>query len=324
MAPPDTDTLEDDPFGEAIDRAETLQREYAEQLGLRSDRIPFTAETVPDASVAVRVNDELLEEVATHILNRAGHVSVIDERGAGKSHFRDLVYRSLSSGPRSDEFRIVRIREVESITTRRFYTRLLDGLQRYDDLADVIPDEYPHPTDEVRALVEEVATVLEEDGKACIVQVDQLEDAARNTRTFRQLLAGLQSIGDLGEGEPVFICFLFGTPEVSDRITQLRETFASRLIAADRRLTRFDVAETAELVARWLAWARGESYTEGYATDPYSGGALSAITDRSDGTPRRVRQECYHAFRAGARQFDETTQVEITRETVEEYLGDSE
>ena len=324
MAPPDTDTLEDDPFGEAIDRAETLQREYAEQLGLRSDRIPFTAETVPDASVAVRVNSELLEEVATHILNRAGHVSIIDERGAGKSHFRDLVYRSLSSGPRSEEFRIVRIREVESITTRRIYTRLLDGLQRYDDLADVIPEQYPHPTDEVRALVEEVGAVLEDEGKACIVQVDQLEDAARNTRTFRQLLAGLQSIGDLGESEPVFICFLFGTPDVSDRITELRDTFASRLIAADRRLARFDVAETAELVARWLAWARGESYTEGYATDPYAGGALSAITKRSDGTPRRVRQECYHAFRAGARQFDETAQVEITRETLEEYLGDSE
>src|SRR5699024_7121776 len=114
---------------------EASQEAYAQQLGINPGRIPFTAETLPDPSVAVRANDNLLNEVASHLLNRAGHVSIIDVRGAGKTHFRDLVYDALAEGPRSEQFRVARIREVESITTRRCYTRLLDELAAHDDLA---------------------------------------------------------------------------------------------------------------------------------------------------------------------------------------------
>lgn len=306
-----------DQFTAALDQTEDAQARYADQLGLSGDRIPFTAETVPDAAIAVRTNQDLLNEAASHILNRAGHISIIDEKGAGKSHFRDLVYRSLSSGPRSEEFRVARIREVESITTRRFYVRLLDELKAFDDLN--IPETYPHPTDEVRNLVEDVAGQLEEKDITCIVQVDQLEDAARNTRTFEQLLAALQSVGDLGEGEPVFIMFLFGTPIASERIDELRDTLSSRLVAKDRSLERFGFAETDELIGRWLAWARDEEYDDGYPSDPYSASAIKEIVSRSDGTPRSIRQQCYHAFRAGARQFDEEGSVEITAETIETY-----
>ncbi len=242
---------------------------------------------------------------------------MIDKRGAGKTHFRELVYDALSDGPRSDEFAIARIREVESITTRRLYTRHLDELSKYEALD--VPETYPHPTDEVRQVVEDVADQLEETGLTCIVQVDQLEDAARNTRTFEQLLAGLQSIGDLGESEPVFILFLFGTPTAADRIDELRETLSSRLVAKNRSLERFGFEETEELIARWLAWARDEEYTDGYLSDPYTASAIQTIVDRSDGTPRSVRQQCYHAYRAGARQFAADEGIEITDETIEDY-----
>lgn len=306
-----------DQFTTALNHTEDEQERYADQLGFIGTRVPFTAETVPDSSVAVRTNEELLHEAASHILNRAGHVSIIDERGAGKSHFRDLVYRSLTSGSRSEEFRVARIREVESITTRRFYVRLLDELTQFGDLD--IPETYPHPTDEVRHLVEDVADQLEANDITCIVQVDQLEDAARNTRTFKQLLAALQSVGDLGESEPTFIMFLFGTPIASERIDELRETLSSRLVAKDRSLERFGFAETDELIGRWLAWARDEEYTGGYPSDPYTASAIKEIVSQSDGTPRDVRQQCYHAFRAGARQFDEEGTVQITAGTIETY-----
>ncbi|AEH35638.1 hypothetical protein [Halopiger xanaduensis] len=307
-----------DQFTAVLDETESAQRAYAEQFGIESARIPFTAETLPDARIAVRVNQDLLQEVASHLINRAGHVSIIDERGAGKSHFRDLVYNALSDGPRSDEFYIARIREVESLTTRRVYTRLLDALAEYDDLD--IPDEYPHATDDVRQLVEDVAEQLEAQDKACVVQVDQLEDAARNARTFRQLLAALQSVGDLGDSRPVFVLFLFGTPLAAERIDELRETLSSRLVAKNRSLERFGFAETDELIARWLAWARDEEYEEGYPSDPFAASAIERVVERSDGTPRSVRQECYHAFRAGARQFADDAGVEITAETLEEYI----
>jgi type II secretory pathway predicted ATPase ExeA len=307
-----------DQFTEALDDTEATQRAYAEQLGIRPERIPFTAETLPDSRVAVRVNQDLLKEVASHIINRAGHVSIIDERGAGKTHFRDLVYDALTEGPRRDEFYIARIREVESITTRRFYVRLLDALSGYDDLD--IPDEYPHATDDVRQLIEDVGEQLEAQDRACVIQVDQLEDAARNARTFRQLLAALQSVGDLGESKPVFVLFLFGTPVAAERIDELRETLSSRLVAKNRSLDRFEFAETDELIARWLAWARDEEYEEGYPSDPYAASAITQIVERSDGTPRSVRQECYHGFRAGARQFADGDGVEITAETLDEYL----
>jgi hypothetical protein len=305
-------------FTDALETTEDLQEAYAEQLGLDPDCIPFAAETMPDASIAVRTNEDLLQEVASHILNRAGHVSIIDRHGAGKTHFRDLVYNSLTDGPRADEFRIARIKEVESITTRRLYTRLLDELQA-DDTLD-IPESYPHATDEVRGLVEDVADQLENRDIACIVQVDQLEDAARSTRTFRQLLAGLQSIGDLGESEPVFLLFLFGTPIAADRIDELRQTLSSRLVAKNRSLERFGVGETQELIGRWLAWARGEKYTDGYPVDPFGASAIRNIVDESDGTPRDVRQQCYHGFRAGARQYADDGTVEITAETMKTYL----
>lgn len=307
-----------DQFTDALDQTEEAQTAYATQLGIKSDRIPFTAETLPNAGIAVRVNQDLLNEVASHILNRAGHISIIDERGAGKSHFRDLVYDALSEGPRSDEFRVARIREVESITTRRFYTRLLDELSSYDDLD--VPEPYPHATDEVRQIVESVAEQLEALDITCIIQVDQLEDAARNTRTFEQLLAGLQSVGDLGDSEPVFILFLFGTERASNRIDELRETLSSRLVAKDRTLERFGFAETEELIARWLAWARDEEYDGGYPSEPYTASAIETIVEFSDGTPRSTRQKCYHAFRAGARQFAAEGEVEIRAQTLDEYL----
>jgi hypothetical protein len=307
-----------DQFTAALDETEAAQRAHAEQLGIEPERIPFTAETLPDARVAVRVNQDLLQEVASHILNRAGHVSIIDERGAGKSHFRDLVYDALADGPRSDEFYVARVREVESLTTRRFYVRLLDALAEYDDLD--IPDEYPHATDDVRQLVEDVAQQLEEQGKACVLQVDQIEDAARDARTFRQLLAALQSVGDLGDSRPVFVLFLFGTPRAAERIEELRETLSSRLVAKNRSLERFGFSETDELIARWLAWGRDEEYENGYPSDPFAASAIERVVERSDGTPRSVRQECYHAFRAGARQFADDGGVEITAETVDEYI----
>lgn len=306
-----------DRFTDALDDVEDAQARYGNQLGFRGDRTPFAAESLPNTSVAVHVNEDLLREVASHILNGAGHVSIIDRRGAGKTHFRELVYDSLTEGARSDDFAIARIKEVESITTRRLYTRLLDDLKRYDVLD--IPESYPHPTDEVREVVEDVADQLAAADLTCIVQIDQLEDAARNTRTFEQLLAGLQSIGDLGDEEPIFLLFLFGTPEASDRIDELRETLASRLVAKDRTLERFTFSETSELIGRWLAWARDEEYTDGYPSDPFAASAIEEIVARSDGTPRDVRQECYHAFRAGARQYEEEGTVQITDETINTY-----
>jgi hypothetical protein len=306
-----------DQFTTALDNAEEAHARYGKQLGLVEDRTPFAAESLPDTRVAVRVNEDLLQEVASHILTRAGHVSVIDKRGAGKTHFRELVYDALSEGARSDEFAIARIREVESITTRRLYTRLLDELSEYDALD--VPETYPRATDEVREVVENAAEQLETAGLTCIVQVDQLEDAARNTRTFEQLLAGLQSIGDLGETGPAFILFLFGTPEAADRIDELRQTLSSRLVAKNRSLERFGFAETEELIARWLAWARDEEYNEGYLSDPYTASGIRTVVERSDGTPRSVRQQCYHAYRAGARQFADGEGVEITDETIETY-----
>ena len=304
-------------FEDALSDTEDAQAAYGRQLGFVGGRTPFAAESMPEASIAVRVNQDLLNEVASHLLNRAGHVSIIDKRGAGKTHFRDLVFDALAEGPRADEFAVVRIREVESITTRRLYVRLLDELRGRDEVD--IPESYPHATDEVRRLVEEAAAQLEEAGVTCIVQVDQLEDAARETRTFEQLLAGLQSIGDLGEEEPVFLLFLFGTPRAGERVDELRETFASRLVAKDRTLERFGFAETEELIARWLAWARDEDYEEGYPSDPYTASAIERIVEESDGTPRDVRQECYQAYRCGAEQFAAEGQVPITAETLETY-----
>jgi len=305
-------------FTEALDAVEDAQAAYEKQLGFTKDRTPFAAESLPDTSIAVDVNQDMLKEVASHIINRAGHVSVIDKRGAGKTHFRELVYDALRDGPRSEEFAIARIKEVESITTRRFYTRLLDELKRYEYLE--IPESYPHATDEVRSTVEDVADQLESQDRCCIIQVDQLEDAARRKSTFEQLLAGLQSVGDLGESEPVFLLFLFGTPLAGERIDELRETLSSRLVAKHRSLERFEFSETDELIGRWLAWARDEEFTQGYPADPFSASAIQEIVERADGTPRDIRQKCYHGFRGGAEQYDDTGDVQITKETFETYV----
>lgn len=304
-------------FDSALDTTEQVQQRYGAQLGFVEERTPFAAETMPDRQVAVEVNDQLMQEVASHILNRAGHVSIIDRHGAGKSHFRDLVYDSLDA--RREHFRVARIREVESITTRRTYVRVLDELREYDDLE--IPTQLPRATDEVRAVVEDVAEQLEALGVACIVQVDQMEDVAGDTHRFEQLLAALQSVADLGDERPVFILFLFGTPAAGERITELRETLSSRMIAEDRQLERFGREHTEELIGRWLSWARGEEYTNGYPIDPFAPATIRALLDRvDDQTPRAVRQMCYHAYRAGAQQYADTGTVEITPDTLDTYV----
>lgn len=305
-------------FDSALDATEAAQERYGQQLGFVDNRTPFAAETMPDRQVAVEVNDELMQEVASHILNQAGHVSIIDQHGAGKSHFRDLVYDSLDQ--RRERFRVARIREVESITTRRTYIRLLEQLREYDDLT--IPEQFPRATDEVRGVVEDVATQLEELGVTCIVQVDQMEDVASDTNRFTQLLAALQSIADLGDERPVFILFLFGTPAAGKRISELRKTLSSRMIAEDRQLERFGVAETEELIARWLSWARDEEFTNGYPIDPFAPATVRAVLDGlDDRAPRAVRQACYQAYRAGAQQYADTGTVEITPETLTNYTA---
>ena len=311
-------------FTDALAEVSDAQRAYADQLGFEDGRIPFVAESLPSPRVAVRVNQDLLQEVASHILNRAGHTTIIDAPGSGKSHFRELVYQSLRDGQHADDFVVARIRETESITTRRFYARLLADLRAADHpaLADLtIPatDDLPHATDEVRAHVEQVAARLESAGVACVVQVDQLEDAARTTRTFEQLLAGLQSVGDLGDAHPVFLLFLFGTPAAGDRLDALRATLSSRLVAKHRSLARFEFAETAELIGRWLAWARGEQYHEGYAVDPFTTAAIQHLVAATDGRPRAIRQQCYHAWRAGAQQYTAGGSIAITPETLDTH-----
>ena len=304
-------------FDSALDDTADEQEQYRDALGFIEGRTPFAAESLPDSDIQVEVNDDLMHELASHILNRAGHATVIDDAGAGKSLLRDDIYAALRE--RDDQFRVVRIKEVEQITTRRFYVRLLEGLRDHDDLDIPAEDDLPRSTDGVRALVEDVAEQLEELGLACIVQVDQMEDVATNTRRFKQLLAGLQSVGDLGEGEPVFILFLFGTPTVSERIEDLRRTLDTRLVAKDRSLQRFGYTETDELVGRWLAWARAEEFSASLSADPFTGEAIQAVVDASDGTPRDVRQECYHAWRAGARQYADTGETTITCQTLEQY-----
>lgn len=304
-------------FDSALDETADEQVAYREALGFLEERTPFAAESLPNSDIQVDVNEDLLHELASHILNQAGHATVINEAGAGKSLLRDDIYAALRD--RDEQFRVVRIKEVEQITTRRFYVRVLDGLRAHDDLEIPAEEALPRSTDGVRSVVEEIAEQLEASGLTCIVQVDQMEDVVMNTRRFEQLLAGLQSVGDLGEEEPVFILFLFGTPIVSERIEDLRETLDTRLVAKNRSLERFGYSETDELIGRWLAWARGEEFSASLSSAPFTGEAIQAIVDASDGTPRNVRQECYHAWRAGARQHADTGESAITRQTIEEY-----
>jgi len=127
-------------------------------------------------------------------------------------------------------------------------------------------------------------------------------------------------MGDQGEGNPVFLLFLFGTPTAAERVDELKETLSSRLVAKDRSLERFGFSETSELIGRWLAWSRNEEWSESYAIDPFAMDAIDEIVDRSDGTPRSVRQQCYHAFRAGAIQYQETSDLRIGVETIENYI----
>jgi len=307
-----------DQFTEALDQTEETQETYANQLGIKPEKIPFTAETLPDAGIAVRTNQDLLNEVASHILNRAGHISIIDERGAGKSHFRDLVYDALSEGPRSEEFRVARIREVESITTRRFYTRLLDELSEYDDLE--IPESYPHATDEVRQLVEEVAEQLESLNIACIIQVDQLEDAARNTRTFEQLLPRCRASVTL---EKVNQYSFSSYSELNVLVIELTNCVRRSVRDSSQRIERWNGSDSQKPRNSSPGGSPGpvkKSTILDIRQTPTRRDAIRTIVEVSDGTPRDTRQKCYHAFRAGAQQFAAERDVEITNETLDAYL----
>ena len=69
-----------DQFTAALDDAEAAHARYGEQLGLVEGRTPFAAESLPDARVTVRVNEGLIQKVASHILMRAGHILVVYDR----------------------------------------------------------------------------------------------------------------------------------------------------------------------------------------------------------------------------------------------------
>lgn len=217
-----------------------------EQLSNRTDHIPFTAETVPEPSVDTRANMGSLNKVTSHFLNCTGHASNIDVQETGKNRFYDLVYDALSEGRQRKQFRNVCLHKVESIATRRSHTHLLDKFAGHADL--IVPDQYPHLTNKVGAVVENVAGQLEDQNITGSMQVDQLKDVVRTTRTVGQLLAALQSSGDPRDAEPLFPLFLFGMPRVNTGIDEVWKTLPSRLIAKDRTLDGFKFNETEDLI----------------------------------------------------------------------------
>lgn len=253
--------------------------------------LPFTEEATKDKMpepLYVRHDQEMLNQITSWLL-QGQHIGLVSPYGTGKSSFREIVLRDLST---HDDFIITAVRNASETTPRQLYQTILRAA--FDAGYELNTDDYwqtrdgiPWATEEARRAVEEIAEKVLADDALLYLLIDEIEVLPE------ELLSPIQVAGDSG-----IRLFLMGTLEGKERVGDLRNTLNSRLRYYEG-IEPFSPTDVDEYVARSLAYFRGESY-EGQSQQLFTKAAIKDIHEETEGVPREVRIECRELFTRAA------------------------
>lgn len=253
--------------------------------------LPFTEEATKDRMpepLYVRHDQEMLNQVTSWLL-QGQHIGLVSPYGTGKSSFREIVLRDLST---HDDFIVTSVKNASETTPRQLYQSILRAA--FDAGYELDTDDYwqtrdgiPWATEEARRAVEEIAEQVLADDALLYLLVDEIEVLPE------ELLSPLQVAGDAG-----IRLFLMGTLEGKQRVAELRNTLDSRLRYYEG-IEPFSPANIDEYIARSLTYFRDEPY-EGQSQNLFTPAAIQDIHDRTEGVPREVRIDCRELFTRAA------------------------
>ncbi len=299
-------TWERDAFTSRIKNLEVARKKYYELLGW--GKTIFQDAELPAGEIYVDNNEDCIIQIA-HALNgqKSQIILIYGDAGIGKSCFRREMEAELRSDP---------------VIGKRYIFIAVDDPGKYTDLqvlrliGSELNIDFESKWNNREAVASMILKKLLDNFIEKKVQTIIILDEAQ--KLSLSSLDTLKQFSDL-EYAGIKICriILLGTPEIFKRLaTPIMEPFIDRILIKFE-LKGFNFKETAEYIARWIAYSKNEEFkgVDGTAIYPFTPDAVEKIFQLSKGHPRTIRKLC--ALSIDVR-LENPKGVEIDSDIVEE------
>ncbi|MFX1485911.1 MAG: ExeA family protein [Promethearchaeota archaeon] len=272
-----------EPFVGRVKDLAVARAKYYEILGW--ERPAFPDVELPDPRTYVDNNEECIIQIAQALNGEKSQIILIyADAGIGKSCFRREMVTELEEDPEiSRKFKFIVVDDPGRYTDLQLL-RLIG-----DDLEIDFGSKWNNREAVVSMILQEIYELSATKGLQTLVIVDEAQKLSiPNLDTLKQF-------SDIEyDGRKACKIILLATHEIFRRLSiPTMEPLVDRILIK-YPLVGFDFKETAEFIARWIAFAKGEDYKEisGTAIHPFTPEAVETIHKLSKGHPRTVRKLC--------------------------------
>ncbi|MEM2109000.1 MAG: AAA family ATPase [Candidatus Odinarchaeota archaeon] len=272
-----------DVFTSRIKNLEEARRKYYELLGWQKNI--FQDAELPAGDIYVDNNEDCIIQIAQALNGQKSQIVLIyGDAGIGKSCFRREMEEELRSDP---------------VIGKKYMFIIVDDPGQYTDLqvlrliGSELNIDFESKWNNREAVASMILKKLLENFIEKRVQTIIVLDEAQKLSLIS--LDTLKQFSDL-EYEGIKICrlILLGTPEIFKKLSSpSMEPFIDRILIKFE-LKGFNFKETAEYIARWIAYSKGEEFkgVDGTSIYPFTPDAVEKIFQISKGHPRTVRKLC--------------------------------
>jgi general secretion pathway protein A len=272
-----------DAFTGKIKDLSEARKKYYELLTWNKDI--FQDAELPAGEIYVDNNEECIIQIAQALNGQKSQIILIyGDAGIGKSCFRREMKVELENDPGLGK--IYKIIEVDDPGK---YT----DLQVLRLIGDALEIDFGTKWNNREAVASMILEKLFNDFVARKIQTIIMVDEAQKLSTIS--LDTLKQFSDL-EYKGIKLCriILLSTNEIFRKLSQpSMEPFIDRILIKFE-LKGFDFKETAEYIARWVAYAKNEKFRgiDGNSIFPFSPDSIEKIHEHSKGHPRTIRKIC--------------------------------
>ncbi|MHA1410454.1 MAG: ExeA family protein [Candidatus Odinarchaeia archaeon] len=299
---------ERDAFTGKIKDLEIARKKYYELLGWQKD--VFQDAELPAGEIYVDNNEECIIQIAQALNGQKSQIVLIyGDAGIGKSCFRREMKKEIENDPvLGKKFKIIKVDDPGKYT----------DLQVLRLIGDSLEIDFGSKWNNREGVVSLILERLYNDFVSKKIQTIILVDEAQKLSTVS--LDTLKQFSDL-EYQGIKLCriILLATPDIFRKFTHpSMDPFIDRILIKFE-LKGFNFKETAEYIARWIAWAKNEPFRgiDGSAIFPFTPDAIEKIHQFSKGHPRTIRKLC--ALCVDVR-IENPGKIEIDNEIVEKAI----
>jgi len=272
-----------EPFLGRVKDLAAAREKYYGLLGW--ERPAFPDAELPDPRTYVDNNEDCIIQIAQALNGEKSQIILIyADAGIGKSCFRREMVTELERDPEiREKFKFIVVDDPGRYTDLQLL-RLVG-----DDLEIDFGSKWNNREAVVSVILQEIYEISATKGMQTLVVVDEAQKLSiPNLDTLKQF-------SDIEyNGRKTCKIILLATNEIFRRLSiPTMEPLVDRILIK-YLLKGFDFKETAEFVARWIAFAKGEEHKEisGITIHPFTSEAIETIHRLSKGHPRTVRKLC--------------------------------